>query len=1012
MEEMTIWEQYTATLVRDPRRGFGIAISGGRDRPSRTDGDNSVIVSDVVRGGPADGRLQTRDRIVMVNGVSMENVTSSFAIHTLKSCTKTANVTVKRPRKVQIPVSNSLPVSTGPSRSPNTSDHLADSYGRDEDQSDSPVPWRQRYASSSREPHEDTAQGYEGDSSSGRSSGGSRTPSSYHARQRRTRGGGSEIGNYSRRRTGKEKYGSGSDTRASSRMKDTSSVLEGSASEAGDYSRRGSGSDPGERDHNGLELVSGFKRLPVQDVPSKPVKTILVKRTENQEYGLKLGSQIFIKHITDTGLAAQEKSLQEGDLILKINGVASENMSLADTRRLIEKSKGKLTLTVLRDNRQFLVNIPEVRDSESEDRSSIPDDISEMSSDPSPPPSQPAPPPQGQSLRRSYESLENPVESHQFNGASSLQIENVEHENVDRESPLDTEYREDTNQSMDKDRNDLRVGYSPDARLVQFQKERSIGLRLAGGNDVGIFVAAVQEGSPAAREGLKEGDQILQVNETSFHNMTREDAIQYLMNLPQSEDVIILTQGKEDIYRKMIKSNVGDSFYIRAHFDYEADAPSGLSFTRGEIFHVLDTMYRGKLGSWLAVRVARDLKEKDKGIIPNRVRAEQYASLENVLKPQSSSGPRAEFWKLRGLRGAKKVLKKSREDLSAITSKAKYPPYEKVVLREASFKRPVVILGPISDIAHIKLCADLPQEFESAESVSRDDGSSKVIKLQLVKEIAERNKHALLDITPTAVEHLNYVQFYPIVVFCNPENRQGVKAMRQWLLPESKKSSRRLYAQAVKLRKNSSHLFTATINLSGASDSWLPTLKEIIHAEQARPIWTTEEKAETPVTEPLDVMNGSGLGSTDYLSCDSRANSDYEETDAEGGAYTDQELEEEFQEPALARSSEPVVEHSPPYHDVGSPYSSSYHYKDQSSIETSSYHENHSPTEPSSHYRGQVPSPNAYSAAQEEEMQLHSQWRQNNRDYEHDALRRKFNRARSSSSEDEDYSWGGPATDL
>ncbi|KAG8594300.1 hypothetical protein GDO81_001146 [Engystomops pustulosus] len=1010
MEEMTIWEQYTVTLNRDARRGFGIAVSGGRDRPSRTDGDNSVIVSDVVRSGPADGRLQTRDRIVMVNGVSMENVTSSFAIHTLKSCAKTANVTVKRPRKIQIPVSNSMPASTGPLRTTNSSDRLSESYVRDEEyQPESPVEWRERYASSSREPNEDTAQGYEGDSSSGRSSAGSRTPSSYRARHRRTRDGGSDIGNYSRRRTGKERYASGSDMRASSRMKDNGSVLEGSASEAGDYSRRGSGSEAEERDHNGLQLVSGFKRLPIQDVPSKPVKTVLVKRVENQEYGLKLGSQIFIKHITETGLAAQEKSLQEGDLILKINGVASENMSLVDTRRLIEKSKGKLTLTVLRDNRQFLVNIPEVRDSESEDRSSIPDDISEMSSDP--PPSHPPPPPTGPTHRSSSESLENPAESNSFNGAPSPQIEPVELENVNSEPPMDTKYREEIEPPMAKDIDDLRVGYSPDARLVQFQKERSIGLRLAGGNDVGIFVAAVQEGSPAAREGMKEGDQILQVNETSFHNMTREDAVQYLMNLPQNEDVIILTQGKEDIYRKMIKSNVGDSFYIRTHFEYEADTPSSLSFSRGEIFHVLDTMYRGKLGSWLAVRVARDFNEKDKGILPNRNRAEQYASLENVLKQPSSSGPRAEFWKLRGLRGAKKILKKSREDLSAITSKAKYPPYEKVVLREASFKRPVVILGPISDIAHMKLCAEMPQEFESADSVSRDEGGSKVIKLQLVKEIAERNKHALLDITPAAVERLNYVQFYPIVVFCNPENRQGVKAMRQWLLPESKKSSRRLYAQAVKLRKNSSHLFTATINLSGASDSWLPSLKEIIRTEQARPIWTTEEKAETAVNEPLDLMNGSAVGSTDYLSCDSRANSDYEETDGEGGAYTDQELEEEFDEPALARSSEPVVEHSPSYHGVGTPYDSSYNYKGQSSIETSSYHENQSPTEPSSYYQGQSLSPSAYSPPKEAAMQPRPQWNQS-REYEHDALRKKFNRARSSSSEDEEYSWGGPATDL
>lgn len=39
--------------LQDPRRGFGIAISGGRDRPS-----GSVVVSDVVPGGPAEGRLQ------------------------------------------------------------------------------------------------------------------------------------------------------------------------------------------------------------------------------------------------------------------------------------------------------------------------------------------------------------------------------------------------------------------------------------------------------------------------------------------------------------------------------------------------------------------------------------------------------------------------------------------------------------------------------------------------------------------------------------------------------------------------------------------------------------------------------------------------------------------------------------------------------------------------------------------------------------------------------------------
>lgn len=47
--------------------------------------------------------------------------------------------------------------------------------------------------------------------------------------------------------------------------------------------------------------------------------------------------------------------------------------------------------------------------------------------------------------------------------------------------------------------------------MVNFQKGDSVGLRLAGGNDVGIFIAGVQEGSPAEEEGLRVGDQILKV---------------------------------------------------------------------------------------------------------------------------------------------------------------------------------------------------------------------------------------------------------------------------------------------------------------------------------------------------------------------------------------------------------------------------------------------------------------------------------------------------------------------
>ncbi|NXS62766.1 ZO3 protein, partial [Brachypteracias leptosomus] len=909
MEEMLIWEQHTVTLSKDPQRGFGFAVSGGRDHPNRVTGDTAVMVSDVVSGGPAAGQLQKKDHIVMVNGLSMENVSSSFAIQTLKTCGKIANITLKRQKVVHLPVRKSS------SRSPT----VPRRYDSDEEYGGGPALHRSR--------DDLDHQGYDGDSSSERSSG--------HHRHHKP------VGSRSRRRS-----------------QDTSHWRQSPGS---GWDGRGRGQHPSangfghERDTNGLALVSGFKRLPHRDVPMKPITSVLVKQQRNEaEYGLKLGSQLFIKHIVENGLAAKRSSLQEGDLILKINGVASEDMSLADTQQLIERTEGILTLLVLRDHRQFLVNVSNIRDSQSD--SSQMDDISDIDSEPSRPPSpetSPRPPAAARvnlppERRRSSRDpaadtvVDNAGDPEPLEAAEGGGHHGPHASRAARAAPKD--------------------GYVCERRAVHFVKGRSIGLRLAGGNSAGIFVGSVQEGSPADSQGVREGDQILQVNNTSFQNLTREEAVEYLMSLPPGEDITMQTQSKQNIYRQMISSNMGDSFYIRTHFDFEKDTPSGLSFARGDVFHVLDTMYRGRLGSWLAVRMGRDLQEQDKGIIPNQSRAEQISSLESVLKATSGanpSGTRAEFWKLRGLRGAKKMLRKSREDLSALTKQGCYPPYERVVLKEASFKRPVVILGPIADIAMQKLSTELPDLFEIAPSVPRDGASSKVIKLDSVRQIAEKDKHALLDITPLAVERLNYVQYYPVVVFCEPESRQGIKAMRQWLAPDSRKSSRRLYAQASKMKKYCSHLFTATVSLSG--NAWYEEIKEIIGRQQSQPVWTTAEQADVALEDSLDLLNPPSTVGSGYLTCDSQANSDYDDTDGEAGAYTDGELEDAYDQPGLARSSEPA--HVSPGHLLS------------------------------------------------EQLAEASLWLLLPREYEHDAVRRRFTRARDDSDESEGYEWG-PATDV
>ncbi|NXF97891.1 ZO3 protein, partial [Eubucco bourcierii] len=180
-----------------------------------------------------------------------------------------------------------------------------------------------------------------------------------------------------------------------------------------------------------------------------------------------------------------------------------------------------------------------------------------------------------------------------------------------------------------------------------------------------------------------------------------------------------------------------------------------------------------------------------------------------------------------------------------------------------------------------KLSTELPELFEIALSVPRDGASSKVIKLDSVRQIAKKDKHALLDITPSAVERLNYMQYYPVVVFCEPESRQGIKAMRQWLAPNSRKSSRRLYAQASKMKKHCSHLFTATLSLSGSGNAWYEAIKDIIRAQQSKPVWMAAEQADAAMEDSLDLLNPPSRAASGYLTCDSHANSDYEDTDGE-----------------------------------------------------------------------------------------------------------------------------------
>ncbi|KAM3600263.1 uncharacterized protein V6R79_020378 [Siganus canaliculatus] len=1003
MEE-TVWEQYTVTLQRDPKMGFGIAVSGGRDNPNEDSGETSIVVSDVLQGGPADGLLFENDRVVQVNAIPMEGAIHSFAVSTLRKCGKVAKITVKRPRKVPVNLLN---------RPPSPDDRVFnndynDDYNYDQDRRsvysggrdhslererggggymdsgyqtrerdyDRDYDRRERGRSMERDLSPDRQ--YRRDGSRGRTLDRERSPdrpyrSDYspdrryrseraldrdHSPDRRYRSERALDREYSPDRRYRSERALDRTSPDLRRRRDSHSPARGHGRDHSfERGRDRISSDPrkyeeplkrsGSRDR--LDRTPSPAAMPIplprptRDLEplEKPLNVLLLKNRPNEEYGLRLGSQLFIKEMTNTGLASKDGNLQEGDIILKINGTVTENLSLTDAGKLIEKSRGKLQLVVQRDRRQVLIRVPPMVDSDSEL-----DDISEIESYRSYSP---------QDERRGHHS---DLSSHSSNErlrdkpredppsrlakmgamptpfrAPDRAAEDVPSLQAEREEPraetppvpvvtVPPKVHAPPKVPLKPSPEDQEV-YGPNTVMVRFQKGDSVGLRLAGGNDVGIFIAGVQEDSAAEQEGLRTGDQIMKVNNVDFRGMVREDAVLYLLEIPKGEDVTILAQSKPEVYKDILASGRGDSFFIRTHFEYEKEAPQSLPFTRGEIFKVTDTLYDGKLGNWLAIRTDKDNQLLEKGIIPNKSRAEQMSNVQNAARV-ASGNDRGDFWRLRGQRAAKKKdLRKSREDLSAAPVTTKFSAYERVVLREAGFKRPVVIFGPISDAVNDKLAADMPDDFVVAKTEPKDAGSEKssgVVRLNTIRQIIEQDRHALLDVTPKAVDTLNYTQWYPIVIFLNPDSKQGVKTMRNRLVPGSNRSARKLYEQSVKLRKTCSHLFTDSIDLNSANDAWYGSVKDSIQEQQDRAVWVCEGKLDGS-EEDLDLhddrMSYLSAMSADYLSMDSRLTSDYEDTADEGGTYTDNELDEPMDEPqpvsAIGRSSEPVLPDEKPH---------------------------------------------------------------------------------------------------
>ncbi|GLD46671.1 tight junction protein ZO-3 [Lates japonicus] len=192
---------------------------------------------------------------------------------------------------------------------------------------------------------------------------------------------------------------------------------------------------------------------------------------------------------------------------------------------------------------------------------------------------------------------------------------------------------------------------------------------------------------------------------------------------------------------------------------------------RKKVFQVVDTMHTWKLGNWLAnPRLTGQHRNfNDSGRRINRDR-------ELVLETH---------WAQEEQKNEKNVRRDSRATCCSSPFRANSRPYEKgVLLREANFKRPIVILGPLNDIAMEKLAREMPDECGGSEMVPRSGG-----KCLTVIETPDTDKHPLLVSLPLQWRDSNYIQYHRWCCSGPSQPLKGVKAMRAEASTSSPKQS-------------------------------------------------------------------------------------------------------------------------------------------------------------------------------------------------------------------------------
>ncbi|XP_071346318.1 disks large homolog 1 isoform X13 [Trachinotus anak] len=342
------------------------------------------------------------------------------------------------------------------------------------------------------------------------------------------------------------------------------------------------------------------------------------------------------------------------------------------------------------------------------------------------------------------------------------------------------------------------------------------------------------------------------------------------------------------------------SLYVRALFDYDKTRDSGLpsqglNFKFGDILHVVNA---SDDEWWQARQLTAQGEVEEVGVIPSKRRVEkkERARLKTVKfnaksrdRGQSLNDKRKKnlFSRKFPFYKSKEASEQETSDVdqhvtsNASDSESSYRgqeeyvlSYEPVVQQEVNYTRPVIILGPMKDRINDDLISEFPDKFGSCvphttrpkrdyevdgrdyhfvvsrEQMEKDIQDHKFIEagqynnhlygtsVQSVREVAEKGKHCILDVSGNAIKRLQLAQLHPIAIFIKPKSVENIMEMNKRLTEEQ---GRKTFDRATKLEQEFTEHFTAIVQGDTLEEIY-EQVKQIIEEQSGPFIWVQSKE--------------------------------------------------------------------------------------------------------------------------------------------------------------------------